>query len=302
MTGSDQTSSDGDRPRASGLFLVPAEGARRTGSEAFLHGDADANARSDAARLRDEIAAQRDRDADTRDALADARDELAEAFDAEIDALERNQTRSGGARVGLQVLLRAAEDRKRAQVYRARAQSARRAGANERRLAREDRERAAEDRSAAAFELADAGIDSLTGALRRHVGIAAIAREVERARRTGEVLVVAFVDVDGLKVVNDTRGHEAGDRLLRAVVEAIQNGLRPYDLVVRYGGDEFICSLAGQGLPAVRERFDRICASISIANAGAGISVGLTEAGAGVEIDALIAQADQAMIGRRRTR
>ena len=62
--------------------------------------------------------------------------------------------------------------------------------------------------------------DDLTGALRRGEGLDALEREVQRARRAGnDQLVVAFVDVDGLKSVNDREGHEAGDRLLKDVDE-----------------------------------------------------------------------------------
>ena len=65
-----------------------------------------------------------------------------------------------------------------------------------------------------------------------------MARELGRARRTGATLAVAFGDVDGLKRINDTQGHLAGDALLRLVGETLRANLRPYDVIVRYGGDE----------------------------------------------------------------
>ena len=72
-----------------------------------------------------------------------------------------------------------------------------------------------------------------------------LAREISRARRTKQPLTLAFIDIDGLKSVNDAQGHAAGDRLLAQVATSLQNNLRPYDLIFRYGGDEFICALAG---------------------------------------------------------
>ena len=82
----------------------------------------------------------------------------------------------------------------------------REAAARDRERAAEDRRLAARDRAAAAGELALEGADYLTGALRRRVGLAAIQRELDRTRRTGERLVVAFVDVNGLKAINDKQG------------------------------------------------------------------------------------------------
>src|SRR5438132_6245992 len=94
-----------------------------------------------------------------------------------------------------------------------------------------------------AGELAEqAATDDLTGALRRGTGLAMLQRELDRARRVrGRGTIVAFIDVDGLKRLNDTDGHSAGDQLLRDVVAAIRERVRSYDLVIRYGGDEFVC-------------------------------------------------------------
>ena len=99
-----------------------------------------------------------------------------------------------------------------------------------------------------AAELRRAQIDQLTGALGRELGIATLEREINRARRGNGRLVLAYVDVDGLKEVNDRQGHAAGDALLRDVVGAIQTHLRSYDPIVRVGGDEFVCAL-GQACP-----------------------------------------------------
>src|SRR5437879_3714074 len=88
-------------------------------------------------------------------------------------------------------------------------------------------------RFAAPTERPDYLIDEVTGTLRRGPGLRELQHEIDRTRRQGGPMVVAFIDVDGLKAVNDKRGHAAGDQLLRDVAEALKQGLRSYDLVLR---------------------------------------------------------------------
>lgn len=68
---------------------------------------------------------------------------------------------------------------------------------------------------------------------------------IARARRTGEVVAIAMLDLDDFKQINDTHGHEAGDGLLCTVGERLKRGVRDYDLVARLGGDEFAIVLEG---------------------------------------------------------
>ena len=103
-----------------------------------------------------------------------------------------------------------------------------------------------------------ASIDELTGVLRRGAGLAALEREIDRARRAEGRLVVAFLDVDGLKRVNDEFGHAAGDRLLREVATVLRTRLRSYDLVMRWGGDEFVCALYGAEPEGAERRMDAV--------------------------------------------
>jgi diguanylate cyclase (GGDEF)-like protein len=146
------------------------------------------------------------------------------------------------------------------------------------------------------------GVDHLTGALRRRTGMIAITREMDRTRRSQEPLLLAFVDVDGLKAINDVHGHPAGDAILRSVAECLKDGLRSSDVVVRFGGDEFLCSLAGQTEAGGRARMDEICARLGGIGGGQTISVGLAERRGEEGIDSLIIRADTAMIARRRER
>ena len=107
-------------------------------------------------------------------------------------------------------------------------------------------------------ELRSAHLDQLTGAYRREMGRMALSHEIDRARRSDGRFVLAFVDVDRLKLVNDRDGHAAGDRILQAVVRVIRARLRSFDPIVRYGGDEFVCGLTGTDLPEAERRFEAV--------------------------------------------
>jgi diguanylate cyclase (GGDEF)-like protein len=132
----------------------------------------------------------------------------------------------------------------------------------------------ARDREQAKAELRRSQFDHLTGAFGRELGMIALDRELNRANHGSGRLVLAFVDVDGLKELNDTEGHAAGDALLRDVVHAIQKHLRSYDPIVRVGGDEFVCALADASLEEARRRFAGISETIEDVRPAAAISVG----------------------------
>lgn len=252
--------------------------------------------RSEAAQLRDDAASRRDHMAEERDAVAHARDELARMLDGQAVRRERNN--GGAARTGIDILMLAAGDRKQAATSRALAIAARDAAAIDREMAALDRRSAAADREAAAAELTLQGTDHLTGALLRRVGLAAIQREMDRTLRTQETMVVAFVDVDGLKLINDTLGHAAGDDVLCEVARAIRAHLRSYDVITRHGGDEFVCSLTGQDTAGVHARFERIAEATGRTT----FTFGLAERSGQDTVDSLIDRADRAMIEVRRRR
>jgi diguanylate cyclase (GGDEF)-like protein len=85
--------------------------------------------------------------------------------------------------------------------------------------------------------------DALTGLPNRHWVQMHLPIALEQARRNNEALAVLFVDLDGFKKVNDTAGHAAGDELLQHVALRLKEATRPYDKVVRFGGDEFVIIL-----------------------------------------------------------
>ena len=83
-------------------------------------------------------------------------------------------------------------------------------------------------------------LDPLTGLLDRRAFLAELAREHDRSQRYALPVAVALLDVDGLKAINDRGGHRAGDAALRAIGDAIRDGLRAADSGGRFGGDEFV--------------------------------------------------------------
>jgi diguanylate cyclase (GGDEF)-like protein len=91
--------------------------------------------------------------------------------------------------------------------------------------------------------LAQSRIDTKTGLLNASTWETEATVEVTRAIRTHSPLAMALIDIDHFKLVNDTHGHLVGDKVLRAVTDAIQEHLRSYDLAGRFGGEEFVVLL-----------------------------------------------------------
>ena len=87
--------------------------------------------------------------------------------------------------------------------------------------------------------------DQLTGLPNRELLVDRLEHALARAQRQGGVVGVFFIDLDGFKSVNDTHGHDTGDRLLVAVAEQLSRTLRASDTVARMGGDEFVLICEG---------------------------------------------------------
>lgn len=256
---SDQSASDTDQA-ASDLDL--AHGGDETSHDVTRDIRArGTRQRSEAADERAEAAAARDAVAAARDRAATARDQAAVVRDSELGISEGTDDGSAAAAAGHHH--GDVADRVWAAEFRARAAADREQAAVDRRQAASDRLAAETDREALLQRLVSAETDELTGARTRAAGLADLENEIARARRGAGPLVTAYVDVVGLKSVNDTRGHAAGDALLRHAVHAIRDHMRSYDLIVRMGGDEFICVMSDATVEIARRRFGAVQADLA---------------------------------------
>jgi diguanylate cyclase (GGDEF)-like protein len=143
--------------------------------------------------------------------------------------------------------------------------------------------------------------DGLTGCLNHAAMHDALRRELERCRRTGHSLSLSIVDLDDFKRVNESEGHLAGDEVLRRVGHALRQAVRSYDLVARYGGDEFAIVAIDAGELEAAEVSDRAIEGIARAVArvdrsAGGATAGVAEWEAGETATALIARADRALL------
>jgi diguanylate cyclase (GGDEF)-like protein len=252
------------------------------------------------ARLRDQAGRQRDAAAGRRDDVSSRRDQSADARDQDARRAATRHQHLGEAQpathADVAAVVQAAEsDRAYAHVDRV-------AAGNDRADAAIDRQEALADRMAAARDRRAASLDGLTGVYNREAGLLEMARDLARASRTGQLLVVAFLDVDHLKDINDTLGHAAGDRALIAVADTLTTALRPYDLIVRYGGDEFLCTVEGMDMHAARDRFTRVNELLRTRTHGMSVTVGLVRLRNGETTESVIARADADLYQQRQQR
>ena len=173
--------------------------------------------------------------------------------------------------------------------------------AEDRREAARDRAEAAGERTEALDALRGAHFDELTGAYRRGLGKELLRDEIERALRSGWGLALVILDVDGIKAVNDSRGHLAGDELLRVVVAAIRANIRSYEPIVRLGGDEFAFTIAGVTLVGAIERCDLLRAELGRTPIPADFTVGIAELRRDDDLGDLLHRADAALLDSRQT-
>jgi len=103
-----------------------------------------------------------------------------------------------------------------------------------------------------------ATLDSLTGLLTRNEGMVYLEKQIQLSKMNESHFVVCFVDVDGLKGVNDTYGHQTGDELLKNFSQILKESIRSYDIAFRYGGDEFVVILSKATLKEANIVFSRI--------------------------------------------
>jgi two-component system cell cycle response regulator len=146
--------------------------------------------------------------------------------------------------------------------------------------------------------------DPLTSIWNRYAILESLGREVTRAVRERSALAVMIADLDHFKEVNDTHGHLCGDAVLREVARRMQSCLRSYDLVGRYGGEEFLLVLPASSIANAMQVGERVRAAVAAEPVRVGeisvhatVSIGATavEGGAEATADDLIQAADAAL-------
>ncbi|MDP8905793.1 MAG: GGDEF domain-containing protein [Chloroflexota bacterium] len=165
-----------------------------------------------------------------------------------------------------------------------------------------------EQRRASEAALALARFDALTGLHSRSYFERALEQEILRAGRSGRPFSLLMFDLDALKKVNDSLGHESGDRLLRAIGEIISEGIRGTDLAARLGGDEFVVILPEtelSGALRVADKLRRDIGQLSLPHNGraaqSSVSVGVvTYPDDALSGEELLRRADRAMYEAKR--
>jgi diguanylate cyclase (GGDEF)-like protein len=168
------------------------------------------------------------------------------------------------------------------------------------------------DQAATALALvcarAEAGTDPVTGCMNHRAMRRRLHEEIGRAMRTGSPLACMLIDLDNFKLVNDHQGHQAGDRVLREVGQALVGEFRAFDRVARYGGDEFVAILPNADLQSAAAAAARALQRLRVLpshnadpeTASVGASVGVAQWQAQMGVDALLQACDAALLRSKR--
>jgi diguanylate cyclase (GGDEF)-like protein len=141
--------------------------------------------------------------------------------------------------------------------------------------------------------------DSLTGIFNRRHSMSRFAEELEKAKREQAALGCIMLDIDNFKSVNDRYGHQRGDKVLREVADRLKHSLRIYDILGRYGGEEFLIVLPGMDLESTRQLAERIRLHLKespVDDLGITISLGIScNQKVDSSIDEIIKRADEGL-------
>lgn len=149
----------------------------------------------------------------------------------------------------------------------------------------------------------NAKVDTLTGLHNRRWQEEMYTREINRSNMGNFQLTAFMVDIDHFKQVNDTYGHLAGDKVLISVAQSLMASLRPSDMPVRYGGEEFTVFLPGTSIENAKMIAERVRKNVEKQEITfptgetirVTVSIGIAERMAGDSVPALIERADQAL-------
>ena len=148
-------------------------------------------------------------------------------------------------------------------------------------------------------------VDPLTGVGNRRFLQQRLDCELGRARRYDEPSCLAIADLDDFKQVNDTYGHEVGDRVLRTFAQTLRDNVREVDVIARYGGEEFVLLFPRTGCDEARRVAERVRAALEATRIEplarpVTVSFGLAACAGAQEADKALARADQALYRAKR--
>lgn len=144
-------------------------------------------------------------------------------------------------------------------------------------------------------------LDTVTGLANRRYAEITLRARIEELQRYGWLFGVIFIDIDNFKAVNDRYGHETGDEVLKMVAKTLQNSVRPFDVVSRWGGEEYlavIVNVEGQELLTTANRCRALVERSYLPGAPSiqvTISVGATLARIDDTVETIVSRADQFM-------
>ena len=151
--------------------------------------------------------------------------------------------------------------------------------------------------------------DALTGVYNRHYFTEYLKHEAERALRQGYPISFVLIDLDEFYAVNDRFGHATGDRVLQEVARVLQQNVRSHDVIVRYGGDEFLIVMSETTAAEAEAAMERLRKKFETWDPGLGehkisISFGIAswQPGSGESLETVLERADEFMYHRRRKR
>jgi two-component system cell cycle response regulator len=144
--------------------------------------------------------------------------------------------------------------------------------------------------------------DSLTGILNRRAILEGLENELSHAERSGKTVGIGMCDLDHFKEINDQYGHQVGDEVLCGFTQIIKDNLRKYDLIGRYGGEEFLIitpDFKGREFEGVYERLcEKVAGGAMHTEAGdlsITVSIGVSSSTGADTVDALLGEADAAL-------
>jgi len=145
--------------------------------------------------------------------------------------------------------------------------------------------------------------DFLTGLLNRREMLARLSVEHSRVNRTDEPLSIIMMDIDHFKNINDVHGHIAGDMVLKEIARRLRDGVREYDLICRFGGEEFLIMAPETAAPRAAELAERLRVMVSdipfrleaVPPVAITISAGVAQLVEGESIEEMLSRADTAL-------